>query len=114
VVCSIPAGTPAALFPTARVGAGIWQFSGLEGNAQHTVRLYFAEINPAIGVGQRKFDVKIEGTVELDDFDIYNEAGGRDKGIAHTFSVPISSDGILEIEFVGANSLISGIEILLG
>jgi hypothetical protein len=76
------------------------------------VRLYFAEINPAVGAGQRKFDVKIEGNVVLDDFDIYNEAGGRDKAIARTFTVTVSSDGILNIEFVGANALISGIEIL--
>ena len=36
----------------------------------------------------------------------------QDKAIARTFTVTVSSDGILNIEFVGANALISGIEIL--
>ena len=111
---SLPGGTPAELFASVRIGASVWQFSGLEGNAQYTVRLYFAEINPTIGAGQREFDVKIEGNMALADFDIYNEAGGRDKGIAHTLNAPVSSDGILEIEFICTNALIAGIEVLLG
>jgi hypothetical protein len=109
----LPTGSPSALSATARAGAGVWQFSGLTGNAQYTVRLYFAEIDSSVdSAGDRLFDVKIEGNVALDDIDIYNEAGGRDIGIAKSFSILVSSDGILEIEFIGANALVSGIEIL--
>ena len=78
------------------------------------MRLHFAKNDPTISAGQGEYDIKIEGNVEPTHFDIYNEAGGRDIGIAKGFSVTVNSNGILDLEFVGANSLISGIEILIG
>ena len=49
--------------------------------------------------GQRVFDVKAEGKVVLDNFDIFRAAGG--KNIAHdkTFTVEVT-DGRLDLDFV--------------
>ena len=113
---SIPLGTPEALFQTNRwdhsVGAEMkWDFPVSPG--QYEVRLYFSEIfDEAFEIGERVFDVFIEGQLKLDNFDIFLEAGGGEKGITRTFV--IASDNNLDIDFehVLENPSISGIEIV--
>jgi hypothetical protein len=100
---SVPVGTNAALFQTARQDGSAgspmeWNFGGLVNGARYAVRLYFAEIAANPGVGQRVFDVSIEGQTVLDDFDIYAEAG-ENTGIVKTFVVTAGSDGNLDIDF---------------
>jgi len=48
--------------------------------------------------GQRKFDVSLEGTLVLDDFDIYAAAGGRNIAVDRSFAVTVT-DGILNVVF---------------
>jgi len=100
---SVPVGTHAALFQTARQDGSAgspmeWNFGGLVNGARYAVRLYFAEIAASPGVGQRVFDVSIEGQTVLDDFDIYAEAG-ENTGVVKTFVVTAGSDGNLDIDF---------------
>lgn len=112
---SIPAGTPAAVFQTERWDpAGgpemQWDIPVQPGNYQ--VRLYFAEIfNGAQSVGARTFDVSIEGTQVLNDYDVFAKVGGF-KGVVESFTV--SSDNNLDIDFghVVDNPAIKAIEVV--
>lgn len=82
-------------------------------NGDYIVRLHFVELNKN-GAGLRKFDVNIEGgSKELEDFDIFVEAGGMNKAIYRDFPISIS-DGDIKIEFYRQvqNAKISAIEIL--
>jgi hypothetical protein len=117
---SIPAGTPAALFQSERydksAGAEMsWAFPVTP--ASYEVRLYFAETwfgapggGPG-GSGKRVFDVSVEGSLVLDDYDIFADVGAL-RGVVKTFTV--TSDATLNIDFnrVVENPLIKGIEIL--
>jgi hypothetical protein len=80
----------------------------------HKVRLYFAD-NYFSAPGERVFDVSINGTKVLDDFDIIAVAGARDKAVARDFEVDSSSVGeiIITLESGAAdNPLLSGFEVL--
>jgi N-acetylneuraminic acid mutarotase len=81
-------------------------------NGNYTVRLHFAELNRN-GVGLRTFDVRLEGTTVLSNFDIFQQAGGLNKGIVREFQ-PSVADGTLNIQFIRRiqNAKISGIEII--
>lgn len=112
---SIPAGTPASLFQTERwdssSGAEMaWAFAVNPGT--YEVRLYFADIYSGTqAVGARVFDVSIEGSLVLDNYDIYAEVGGY-TGVVKSFVV--TSDASLDIAFghVVENPAIKAIEIL--
>jgi hypothetical protein len=87
-----------------------WHFPVTAGS--YEVRLAFAEIyEGAQSVGARVFDVAIEGTTVLDNYDVFANVGGY-KGVVKSFTV--SSDASLDITFghVVENPAIKGIEIL--
>lgn len=82
-------------------------------NGGYTVRLHFAE-NSRSGVGQRIFDVNIEGgPAELTNFDLFAAAGGMHKALVREFPTAVT-DGVLTIAFIRRveNAKISAIEIL--
>ncbi len=72
-------------------------------NGDYTVILHFAEIywgatgGGAAGIGDRIFDVSIEGSLVLDNYDINAEVG-PETVVAKTFMVSVS-DGLLNIDF---------------
>ena len=78
---SLPSGTPQLLFKDDRWdGSGApemqWNFPVTAGT--YEVRLYFAETySGAMTIGGRKFDVLIEGSVKLNDYDIFAEVGAN-------------------------------------
>ena len=91
-----------------------WNFGNAVNGASYAVRLYFAE-TVADDVGERVFDVSIEGQTVLDDFDIYATAGDF-AGVVKTFVVTAGGDGNLDIDFSKVTGstyepLISGIEV---
>ncbi len=112
---SIPAGTPQALFKSDRwdpAGGPELQWAFPVTAGQYQVRLYFAEIYAGgHSVGARTFDVSIENTLVLNDYDVFAEVGGN-AGVVKTFTV--TSDATLNINFahVVDNPSIKAIEIL--
>ena len=64
----------------------------------YDLTLYFAERfhNES---GKRVFDVSVEGTLRLDDFDIFGQSGGKNTAITKTFSNISVTDGNLTIVF---------------
>ncbi|WP_418285061.1 malectin domain-containing carbohydrate-binding protein [Halorubrum sp. DTA46] len=90
-------------------------------DGQYQVTLHFAEIyqgtsndnNPDEDqTGERLFDVSAEGEQQLDNYDIYAEAGGELIAIQETFTVEVA-DGELNVEFttVEDNAKVSAIEV---
>ena len=77
----------------------------------YAVKLHFAEIN-FTRRNQRVFDVRIEGQLVLDNYDIVRRVGAF-KAVVETFEVPVE-DGTLNIQFthVKGNPKISGIEVV--
>ncbi|MFO0847306.1 MAG: malectin domain-containing carbohydrate-binding protein [Gemmataceae bacterium] len=84
-----------ATYQSARVGANgggfTYSIPGLNPGASYTVRLHFAEIVYQV-TGQRQFDVDINGTRVLTDFDIVDAAGGPNTAYARDF--PATADGL--------------------
>ena len=77
----------------------------------YTVRLHFAELYSS-AAGQRRFNVSIEGQTKLTSFDIFQEAGGKNRAVVRTFD-NISVSGGLQIQGVAAvdSAQFNGIEI---
>ncbi len=102
---------PQAVYQSERFGNFTYTFSGLTPGVSYAVRLHFAEIYWH-AVGQRIFNVAINGTPELSNFDIYATVGAN-KATAQTYTVPANQSGNIAIVFttVRDNAKVSGIEI---
>ena len=114
---SVPPGTPEDLFDDERWDSAStpaemsWHFPVTPGPG-HVVRLYFAETY-FTAAAQRRFDVRIEGNLVLNDYDIFAEAGGDDKAIVEELTV--TSDATLDVVFEHAdldNPAVKAIEVL--
>ncbi len=83
--------------------------------AEYTVRLYFADFDNKLA-GKRVFDIKLQGQLVLEDFDIAREAGDSFKAIIRQFrGIAVSRD--LEIELVAQDKKLSsknGVPVLCG
>jgi outer membrane protein assembly factor BamB/SAM-dependent methyltransferase len=69
-----------------------------DGTARYTVRLAFAEPEHD-AAGQRVFDVQLQGKVVAEDFDVFGEAGARNRAIVKQFE-GIDADDKLVVELV--------------
>ena len=101
---------PAAIFSTERYGAMTYTLPNRSG--AQTVTLYFAETY-VTAAGQRLFNVSINGSTVLSNFDIYASAGGADRAIARSFNVTANSSGQVVIQFISGteNPKINGITV---
>jgi hypothetical protein len=105
---------PQSVYQHNRFGAMIYTMPGLTPNAPYTVNLHFAETYFS-AVGDREFNVLINGTQVLTNFDIFAATGGKNMGIVKSFAATANGSGEIVIQFaVGAanNPQINGIEIL--
>jgi fibronectin type 3 domain-containing protein len=116
---TIPAGAaataaPAAVYQTARQGVVTYTIPGLTVGSSYTVRLHFAELYfPA--AGDREFNVAINGTTVLTNFDIYATAGAAYTAVVEQYTATANSSGDIVIAFTaGAKDqpMVEGIEIL--
>jgi hypothetical protein len=110
---------PAAVYQTGRdtsaVGPGTtftYTIGGFTANSSHTVRLHFCETF-FTAAGKRTFNVSINGTQVLTNFDIFATAGGQNIANIQQFTEPANASGQYVILFTSEvnNALISGIEI---
>ncbi|HZN77041.1 MAG TPA: malectin domain-containing carbohydrate-binding protein [Micromonosporaceae bacterium] len=113
---TVPASTPSAIYSSERWDPGSspemqWDLPVPAGTSV-SVRLYFAnQCTCTQNVGQRRFNVSIDGTTVLSNFDIV-AAVGHNVGTMRSFTV--TSDGVVDIDFghIVENPLINGIEII--
>jgi beta-galactosidase len=110
---------PAAVYQTARVtsagGSGStfsYTIGGFTAASNHAVRLHFCETFWT-GAGDREFNVSINGTQVLTNFDIFATAGGQNVANIQEFMAPANASGQYVIVFTSVEdkALISGIEI---
>ncbi|WP_165956706.1 malectin domain-containing carbohydrate-binding protein [Kribbella antibiotica] len=96
---------PASVMSNARYLENSYTVPGLTPGASYEVRLYFMEWYFKVP-GQRVFDVAVNGTKVLTNFDILQTVrdlggdGGAAFGIEKYFTVTADADGVLKIDFL--------------
>ena len=104
---------PQAVYQSNREGTFSYAIPGFTAGSTHAVRLHFVEqyfSNP----GSREFNVSINGTQVLTNFDVIRAAGARYKATVQTFSGVADASGRIVISFTrGAvdQAEVSGIEV---
>jgi len=103
---------PVGVYQTNRYGNFSYSRPGLSPGGTYTVRLHFAEIFWT-AAGKRVFNVTINGTQVLTNFDIFAAAGAANKAVVEQFTATASSSGTITLQFITVtdNAQINGIEI---
>jgi beta-galactosidase len=110
---------PQAVYQSERFGNFTYTIPGLSAGATYIVRLHFAEIYWGAvaggGAGSRVFNVSINGTQVLSNFDIYATAGGANRAVVRQFTA-VAGGGSIAITFTTLvdNAKCSGIEVYTG
>jgi uncharacterized repeat protein (TIGR02543 family) len=104
---------PQAVYQSERYGTFSYTLPGLVVGAQYTVRLHFAEIYWTAS-GKRTFNVVINGTTVLTNYDIFAVTGGQYRAVVREFTATADAQGRIVINFntVINNAKSSGIEII--
>jgi trimeric autotransporter adhesin len=104
---------PQAVLQTNRHGAMTYTMAGFTAGSSRSVTLYFEE-HYWSGAGKREFNVIINGSQVLTNFDIFAAAGGQYIAIQRGFSTTADANGQVVIQFTkGAvdNPLVNGISV---
>ncbi len=105
---------PQAVYQTNRVGPSFtYTIPNLTAGTSYTVQLDFAETYWT-QTGQRVFNVAINGSAALTNFDIIAAAGAPDKAVNELFTATADSSGTITIQFTAVvdNAQVNGVEIL--
>jgi hypothetical protein len=108
----VPNAAPLEVYQTERWGACAYTIPAAKART-FTVRLHFAETK--LGPGERRFNVEINGSRVLADFDIAAEAG-KDKALVKDFpSIKPDAEGNIVIKFLRGSAdepKVCGIQVL--
>jgi hypothetical protein len=105
---------PAAVYQSARQGTVTYTIPGLTAGTNYTVRLHFAELYFS-AAGDRVFNVAINGTAVLTNFDIYATAKANFTAVVQQFTATANSSGQIVIAFTNGTidqPMINGVEVL--
>ncbi len=108
---------PQAVLQTERYdssGSGFTEtIPGLAPNTTYTVRLDFSENYASTAIGQRVFDVSINGTKVLTRYDILQAAGAQYKLVAPAFTATTDQWGKITVSFTSdvGNAKVDAIEV---
>lgn len=91
---------PAAVYQAERRGNFLFRASHLQPRGRYLLRLHFAETFYG-GSGKRVFNVFLNGQPSLQRFDIFAEAGGKDRAVVKEFVVRASDLGQITAHFQG-------------
>jgi hypothetical protein len=106
---------PQSVYQSERWGNWYYNFPNLVAGASYRVRLHFAEIywNAA---GTRVFNVYINGIQVLANYDVFADAGGKNKATVKEFTANADGSGQIFVQYTNIagkdNAKSSGIEIL--
>ena len=113
-VTGVNAPAPQGVYQTVRWAPSFYySLVNLTPGASYVVRLHFAELS-FTGPGQRTFNVALNGTNVLSNFDVFAAAGAQNKAVVKEFPLLGSANGTLSIAFTHGtadNPEIAGIEI---
>ena len=103
---------PMAVYQSLRYGNFAYNMPSLVPGTTYTVRLHFAEVYFTTA-GQRVFNVTINGTTALSNFDIV-AVGGANKALVKDFTTVADSNGKINITFTSVvnNAQVNGVEII--
>ena len=106
---------PPEVYRWFRFGSFSYVLPNLNPGQPYTVRLHFAEVGVNF-IGQRVFDVAVNGSKVLPAFDIMAAAGGQFKAVVEQVNTTADPAGQITIAITGLNEnpLLSGIEVLNG
>jgi len=105
---------PAAVYQSSRQGAVTYTLPGLIAGTNYILRLHFAELY-FTAAGDRQFNVAINGSTVLTNFDIYATAGAAYTAVVEQYTVAANSSGDIVVAFSdGAHDqpVINGLEVL--
>ncbi|MEQ1843310.1 MAG: malectin domain-containing carbohydrate-binding protein, partial [Verrucomicrobiales bacterium] len=92
---------PMEIFQSERSGNSFsYNLAGLQANTSYLVQLGFAELywnTP----GSRIFNVAVNGSTVLSNYDIFTKAGGINKAIIESVNATSTASGTLSINFTG-------------
>lgn len=103
---------PAAVYQTERYGNFNYTIGGLTAGGSYTVRLHFAEI-AFTSAGARIFNVAINSTRVLTNFDIFSVAGAN-TALVKEFAATANAQGQIVVQYASVkdNAKSSGIEVI--
>ncbi len=103
---------PQEVYQSERFGSFTYALPGLTPGRTYTLRLHFAEVYWT-SAGQRVFNVSINGSAALTNFDIVSAAGGANRAVVKSFPVTADANGRVTVVFttVKDNAKLSGIEL---
>ncbi len=103
---------PTAVYQSQRYNNMSYTLPGFAAGSSNTIRLHFCDTKWTT-VNSRLFNVTINGTQVLTNFDIVAAAGAGNKALAESFTLPANSAGQYVISFVGTKdaATVSGIEV---
>jgi hypothetical protein len=109
---NVPKGLPMEVFKDSRSGSFSYTVKGFKPSSTHTLTLYFVE--PTFdGVGLRLFNVSVNGTAVLSNFDVFLAAGDMDTPVSESVSAAADSTGQYVIAFTPVlnDAVLSGLKI---
>ena len=109
---SVPKGLPMGVFEDSRAGTFSYTVKGFKPGSNHTVTLYFVE--PQFdGVGLRLFNVSINGTTVLSNFDVFLAAGDMDTPVSQAITAAADGTGqyVIALTPVLNDAVLSGLQI---
>jgi len=104
---------PMGVYQYGRAGVTTYTIPGMVAGSSHSVLLHFSE-NYYSAAGKRVFNVAINGTSVLSNFDIFKTAGAEYAAVEETFTATANSSGDIVIAFTKGTAdqpLIDGIEV---
>ncbi len=103
---------PDAIYRSNHLGAATYTLSGFTPAMSHNVRLHFIE-SFWTAAGKRKFNVKVNTTQVLTNYDIFAAAGARYRAIDNVSSIAADANGQYKIVLTNVTdqALLAGIEI---
>jgi hypothetical protein len=108
---ALPAYAPSQLFDSERWGEQHWSFPVTAGT-QVNVNLFFANrYSGTSGVGQRVFNIGIDGTTVQPSYDIVADVGDQ-TGTMKSYTVTSPGNVTIDLTAITENPLINGIEIV--
>ena len=97
-VTGVANAAPVAVYQDEREGVFTYTIPGFTAGSTHVVSLYFAELYFS-GAGYRKFNVAINGSPVLTNFDIAQQAGAVHKAVTMQFSAKAGANGSIVVAF---------------
>ena len=104
---------PQSVLQTERYGQMTYRMGGFTPGSSRSVTLYFSE-KYWTAAGKRLFNVIVNGTQVLTNFDVFADAGGEYIAVQHTFPTTANSSGQVVVQFttgLADNPLVNGLTV---